>query len=205
MRGFLISLQQLTTTIGIMVAYWVGVSPQPFLSFRVEFLTYVLHQYGSNYIGGAGKGQSNFAWRLPMIIQGIPAIVLCVGLFFMPFSPRLLVNKGKEKEALKTLSYLRNLPEDHFLVQVELLEIKADVEFERAIFDRRFPELSKAVGDSVWRREFAQYSNIFRSRDNFKRVVLGSLVMFFQQWTGIDSSKCHRLQFHESQVLVTNP
>jgi hypothetical protein len=124
-----------------------------------------------------------------MIIQGIPAVVLCIGLFFMPFSPRLLVNKGKEQEALKTLSYLRNLPEDHYLVQVEFLEIKADAEFERAIFDKRSPELSKAAGNSVWRREFAQYSNIFRSKDNFKRVALASLVMFFQQWTGIDSSK----------------
>ncbi|KAE9363807.1 general substrate transporter [Stipitochalara longipes BDJ] len=167
MRGFLIALQQLTTTIGIMLAYWVA--------------------FGSNYIGGTGKGQSDLAWRLPMIIQGIPAVVLCIGLFFMPFSPRLLINKGKEQEALKTLSYLRNLPEEHYLVQVEFLEIKADAEFERAIFDKRFPELSKAAGNSVWRREFAQYSNIFRSRDNFKRVALASLVMFFQQWTGIDS------------------
>ncbi len=124
-----------------------------------------------------------------MIIQGIPAVVLCIGLFFMPFSPRLLINKGKEQEALKTLSYLRNLPEEHYLVQVEFLEIKADAEFERAIFDKRFPELSKGIGNSVWRREFAQYSNIFRSKDNFKRVALASLVMFFQQWTGIDSSK----------------
>jgi MFS family permease len=74
-------------------------------------------------------------------------------------------------------------------VQVEFLEIKADAEFERAIFDKRFPELSKAAGNSIWRREFAQYSNTFRSKDNFKRVALASVVMFMQQWTGIDSSK----------------
>ena len=129
------------------------------------------------------------AWRLPMIIQGIPAVILCVGLFFMPFSPRLLVNKGKDEEALKTLAYLRNLPEDHYLIQVEFLEIKADREFEKSIFDRRFPQLSSEVGDSVWRREFAQYSNLFRTKDAFKRVAIASLVMFFQQWTGIDSSK----------------
>lgn len=146
-------------------------------------------QFGSNYIGGTGDGQSDMAWRLPMIIQGIPAVILCVGLFFMPFSPRLLVNKGKEAEALKTLAYLRNLPEEHYLVQVEFLEIKADAEFEKSIFDKRFPQLSSAVGDSIWRREFAQYSNVFRTKDAFKRVALASLVMFFQQWTGIDSSK----------------
>ena len=155
MRGFLIALQQLTTTIGIMLAYWAA--------------------FGSNYIGGTGDGQSDMAWRLPMIIQGLPAVILCIGLFFMPFSPRLLVNKGRDSEALRTLAYLRNLPEDHYLVQVEYLE-------------KRFPKLSKDVGNSVWRREFAQYSNIFRSKDNFKRVALASLVMFFQQWTGIDSS-----------------
>jgi hypothetical protein len=129
------------------------------------------------------------AWRLPMIIQGVPAVILCVGLFFMPFSPRLLVNKGRDEEALKTLSYLRDLPEDHYLVQVEFLEIKADATFEKEYFDKKFPSLSAAAGNSVWRREFAQYSNIFRSKDNFKRVALASLVMFFQQWTGIDSSK----------------
>ena len=99
------------------------------------------------------------------------------------------MNKGKEGESLKTLAYLRNLPEDHYLVQVEFLEIKADAEFEKAIFEKRFPQLSSAAGDSVWRREFAQYSNVFRTKDAFKRVAIASLVMFFQQWTGIDSSK----------------
>ncbi|KAH6680807.1 quinate permease [Halenospora varia] len=167
MRGFLIALQQLTTTIGIMLAYWIA--------------------YGSNYIGGTAEGQSDWAWRVPMLVQGIPAVILCAGLFFMPFSPRLLVNKGKNEEALKTLSYLRNLPEDHYLVQVEFLEIKSDYEFEKAIFDKRFPQLAKSTGDSVWRREFAQYSNVFRTKDSFKRVAIASLVMFFQQWTGIDS------------------
>lgn len=168
-RGFLIALQQLSTTIGIMLAYWIA--------------------FGSNYIGGTGAGQSEMAWRLPMIVQGIPAVILCVGLLWMPFSPRLLVNKGRDEEALKTLSYLRNLPGEHFLVQAEYLEIKSDAEFEKAIFDRRFPQLSAATSDSVYRREFAQYSNIFRTKAAFKRVALASLVMFFQQWTGIDSSK----------------
>lgn len=124
-----------------------------------------------------------------MIIQGIPAIILCAGLFWMPFSPRLLVNKGRDEEAIKTLSYLRNLPRDHPLVQVEYLEIKADSEFEKAIFDKRFPSLAASTGNSVWRREFAQYTNIFRTKDSFKRVALACLVMFFQQWTGIDASK----------------
>ncbi|KAK7712152.1 hypothetical protein SLS57_007828 [Botryosphaeria dothidea] len=164
MRGFIIALQQLTTTIGIMLAYWVA--------------------YGSNYIGGTGEGQSNFAWRLPMLIQGVPAVCLAVGILFMPFSPRLLASKGRDEEAVRTISYLRNLPEDDFLVRAEFLEIKADVEFEKRTFDRQFPTFS---ANSIWRREFAQYSGLIRNKDAFKRVSLASLVMFFQQWTGIDS------------------
>ena len=166
MRGLLVALQQLSTTIGIMIAYWIG--------------------YGTNYIGGTGDGQSELAWRLPLIIQGIPAVFLAVGVVvLLPFSPRMLINKGRDEEALKVLSSLRKLPPDNELVQIEYLEIKSEVLFEKRIFTERFPEL--AATGSVWRREYAQYTNIFRSKDNFKRVAIAGLVMFFQQWSGIDS------------------
>lgn len=122
-----------------------------------------------------------------MLIQGVPAVCLAVGILFMPFSPRLLASKGRDEEAVRTISYLRNLPEDDFLVRAEFLEIKADVEFEKRTFDRQFPTFS---ANSIWRREFAQYSGLIRNKDAFKRVSLASLVMFFQQWTGIDSSTC---------------
>ncbi|KFY93436.1 hypothetical protein V500_03697 [Pseudogymnoascus sp. VKM F-4518 (FW-2643)] len=166
MRGLLVALQQLTTTIGIMTAYWIG--------------------YGSNYIGGTGKGQSDMAWRLPLIVQGVPAVILAIGvLLLLPFSPRMLVNKGRDEEALKVLSSLRGLATDHELVQIEYLEIKSEVLFEQRIFNERFPHLADT--GSVWRREYAQYTNIFRTKDNFKRVAIAGLIMFFQQWSGIDA------------------
>jgi len=108
--------------------------------------------------------------------------------WFMPFSPRWLMNNDREEEASQTLAYLRNLPEDHELVRIELLEIKAEVIFERQVFAKQFPSLANG-SSGILRREAAQYTNIFRSRDSFKRVAIGSLVMFFQQWSGIDSSK----------------
>lgn len=163
-RGFLVALQQLTTTIGIFLAYWIA--------------------YGTSHMEGPINGQSQYAWRIPLIIQGIPAIILAIGVWFLPFSPRLLMNKGKEQDALRTLAYLRNLPEEHELVQIEYLEIKAEVQFERESFAKQFPHLRT---NSIFRRELAQYVNIFRNKDSFKRVALGSLVMFFQQWSGIDS------------------
>lgn len=64
---------------------------------------------------------------------------------------------------------------------VEYLEIKADVEFGRAIFDKRFPTLASSAGNSVWRREFAQCSDILLSKDSLERVTIASLVMFFQE------------------------
>lgn len=171
MRGLLVALQQLSTTLGIMISYWIG--------------------YGTNYIGGTGDGQSDWAWRTPLLIQGIPAIILGFGVvFILPFSPRMLVNKGKDQQALRTLASLRGLPEDDELIQVEFLEIKSEVLFEQRAFERRFPHLvddGNGGRSSVWRKEFAQYSNIFRTKDHFKRVATAGLIMFFQQWSGIDS------------------
>lgn len=143
--------------------------------------------YGSNYIGGIGDTQSNLAWRLPSIIQGIPAIALAIGIWWMPFSPRWLVKQGRNEEALKTLAWLRKLPENHELVRVEYLEIKAECVFEQRSFERAFPTLGAKEKNSVLYREYAQYCNIFRTWDNFKRVSTAWLVMFFQQWSGIDS------------------
>ncbi|KAJ5376002.1 hypothetical protein N7509_012888 [Penicillium cosmopolitanum] len=167
MRGLLVALQQLSTTIGIMIAYWIG--------------------YGTNYIGGTGGNQSDWAWRTPSIIQGIPAIILVLGApFFPPLSPRMLVRKGREEEALKTLTSLRGLPEDEIILRCEFLEIKSEVLFEQRVFARKFSNLAES-GQSVWRHELAQYTRNFRTKDNFKRVAIAGLIMFFQQWSGVDS------------------
>ncbi|KAG6890444.1 hypothetical protein C0992_001637 [Termitomyces sp. T32_za158] len=165
-RGLLVAMQQLGVTLGIMMAYWIG--------------------YGTNFLGGTGSGQRDLAWQLPWIIQGIPAIVLAVGTFFMPYSPRLLVNKGRYAQAIDTLSYLRNLPKDHELIQIEFLEIKAEAIFDHRILEKRYPQLVKE-GTNIWVRECIGYANLFRSRDSFRRTAIAGIIMFFQQWTGIDS------------------
>ena len=149
--------------------------------------------YGCNYIGGTGDTQSNLAWRLPTIIQGIPAILLAFGIWLMPYSPRWLVKTGKDAKAKKTLAFLRNLPEEHELVQIEYLEIKAEALFEKRAFANAFPNLAAKEEGSVWVAQLAQYANCFRTRDNFKRVATAWLVMFFQQWSGIDASELFSL------------
>lgn len=160
----IVSMQQFATTLGIMFAYWIG--------------------YGTNYIGGNGDSQHELAWRLPLIIQGIPAVILAVGVWFLPFSPRLLVNHGRDEEAVQTLSRLRRMPSDDPLIQIEYLEIKAESEFENRAFEKRFPQLALQARGNRLLRELAQYVNIFRSKDSIKRVAIGGTVMFFQQWSG---------------------
>lgn len=145
--------------------------------------------YGSNYIGGTGEGQSDMAWRLPLIIQGVPGVILAVGVWFLPFSPRLLVNKGKDEEARASLGFLRNRAIDDRLVELEFLEIKAEALFEEQAFAKRFPTMASNSKTNPWVREAMQYASIFQKKDSFKRVAIAGLVMFFQQWSGIDSSE----------------
>ena len=76
---------------------------------------------GTNYIGGTGEDQHEAAWRIPLGLQLIPAVILGIGILFMPFSPRWLVNQGRDEEALTVLSQARNLPPDSELVRIEFL------------------------------------------------------------------------------------
>lgn len=151
-RGFLVSFYQFATILGIMLSFWCG--------------------YGSNYIGGTGEGQSNLAWRLPSIIQGIPAICLAIGIWWMPFSPRWLVKKGRHEEARRTLAWLRKLPENHDLVEVEYLEIQAEAVFEQRAFARAYPRLAEKQKQNQFMEQVGQYANCFRTWDNTKRCII---------------------------------
>jgi hypothetical protein len=73
------------------------------------------------------------------------------------------------------------------LIQAELKEIEAECLFEKRSFAKTFPNLAAKEQVSVLVREFAQYYQIFRTWDNFKRVAIAWLIMFFQQWSGIDA------------------
>jgi sugar porter (SP) family MFS transporter len=77
-RGSLSSLFQLAITIGILVAYLVNAAFAP-----------------------------ADIWRWPLALAVIPAVVLFVGMYFMPETPRWLVSKGREEEARRVLGRTR--------------------------------------------------------------------------------------------------
>lgn len=131
-------------------------------------------------VGGC-TGQTDLAWRLPLALQTVPAVILLVGAPFLPFSPRWLMSKGREEECRATLSKLRALPLDDPIVEGEYLEIMASVKFD----ERTAKELHP--GKQGVSLAFAKVGMLFTNRGLFRRLTVGCLIMFFQQFTGINA------------------
>ncbi|KAJ6513211.1 general substrate transporter [Mycena sanguinolenta] len=183
-RGSLVALQQLAITFGIMISFWID--------------------YGTNYIGGNGPTQKEAAWRLPLALQMVPAVILGVGILWMPFSPRWLVNQGRNDEALAVLSHARGMPEDSDLVQIEFLEIKAQYLFEKETSEKRFPKYQDGTFSSDFKLGFFAYLSLLRERSLLYRVAVGTLTMFFQQWTGINAVLYYAPTIFQSLGLTGN-
>ncbi|KAJ9270163.1 hypothetical protein DTO212C5_3657 [Paecilomyces variotii] len=166
-RGSLVALQQLAITFGIMVSFWID--------------------YGTNYIGGTGSTQSETAWLLPLALQLIPAILLGAGMLFMPFSPRWLVHHDREEEAKDVLVSLRGLPRDHPLLELEFLEIKSQSLFEKRTEKEKFPHLERSNTWSYIKLEAAGFGSLFKTWPMFRRVMVATVTMTFQQWTGVNA------------------
>ncbi|KAH6615805.1 general substrate transporter [Chaetomium sp. MPI-SDFR-AT-0129] len=166
-RGALVALQQLAICFGILISFWID--------------------YGTNYIGGTGEGQTDAAWLVPICLQLAPALLLFVGMIFMPFSPRWLIHHGREEEARKVLASLRGIDPDHELLEIEFLEIKAQSLFEKRSIALLFPELQEQTVWNTFKLQFVSIKKLFQTRAMFKRVIVASVTMFFQQWTGINA------------------
>ncbi len=54
---------------------------------------------------GTFKIHNTWAWRVPSALQALPSVFQVLLVWFAPESPRWLISKGREEEALKTLAY----------------------------------------------------------------------------------------------------
>jgi hypothetical protein len=107
------------------------------------------------------------------------------------------VHHGREAEGRKTLASLRNLSQDHDLIELEFLEIKAQSMFEKRSTAEHFPHLADGSAWSTIKLQFVAAASLFKSKAMLRRVALATITMFFQQWTvrGIQLYKnCNRTQ-----------
>ncbi|KAF1995685.1 high affinity glucose transporter [Amniculicola lignicola CBS 123094] len=118
MRGRVVGSQQWAITWGILIMYYIS--------------------YGCSFING------NAAFRVPWALQMIPAIGLFVGCIFLPESPRWLAKKDRWEDCHNVLTLVHGQGDPNApFVMLELSEIRAMVEFERANADVSFLELVK--------------------------------------------------------------
>jgi hypothetical protein len=132
-----------------------------FLLFR-PFLGYCAScfiDYGASFI------ETEWSWRLPLLLQCVFALVLACGTFLLPESPRYLVKNERDAEALKVLATMyAQAPEDDD-VQKEYNEIHTAVYYERTL------------GTPTWAEMFTTYR---------KRSFIAIAVQALGQLSGIN-------------------
>ena len=161
-RGALISMYQLMITIGIVLAF---LSDTFFATYaNLEPLATEISQSLSSLAGGRGQmvmqGYLSMPWRWMLGIIAIPALLMFLGMLFLPESPRWLVLKNR---APKAREVLRRLAASHEEAERELTEIENSLQVEQKGF------------------------SLFRDNRNFRRAVfLGVGLQVIQQFTGIN-------------------
>ncbi|KAK4096306.1 general substrate transporter [Parathielavia hyrcaniae] len=134
-------------------------------------------------------------YRIPIAIQFLWAVILGVGLMFLPDSPRYFVKKGNLQRATDALSRLRGQPKDSQYIQVELAEIVANEEYERQL-----------IPSTTW---FGSWANCFKgsvwkSNSNLRKTILGTSLQMMQQWTGVNFIFYYSTPFLKSTGAISN-
>ncbi|PPQ91031.1 hypothetical protein CVT25_013956 [Psilocybe cyanescens] len=155
-RGFLVGLNQQMVGIGFIVANWVG--------------------YGSQFI------KSDVSWRLPLglqvklsltrqfhtmltLDQMVPAGLLFVGIQFLPYSPRWLLEVGRDDEAREVVLKLHG--NDKISADEEYTQMYTTIKAEVSVKSRKI-------------------SDLWATRAMTHRTLVAVGVQVFCQFTGIN-------------------
>ena len=77
--GLMVGITQEMIGLGYIVSTWIG--------------------YGSSHVAVT----NSFSWRFPLAFQTVPCVIIVLALLLFPESPRYLLSKGKEEEALQVV------------------------------------------------------------------------------------------------------
>ncbi|KAL5116709.1 hypothetical protein ACEQ8H_005458 [Pleosporales sp. CAS-2024a] len=154
-RGQMVMIEGSLIVFGVMISYWID-------------------------LGFSFLEPSSIAWRFPIAFQIILALFILVAIPGLPESPRWLILKGRDDEALDVLSALSNLPRDDRKIQAEFRAVK-DVVFEMS--QGGFMECFK-----------------FNRNRNFHRTALGYVNQVFQQISGINLVTYYAATIFENSI-----
>ncbi|KAJ6437179.1 hypothetical protein O9K51_10149 [Purpureocillium lavendulum] len=154
-RGLIVGLAQQMIGVGFIVSTWVG--------------------YGSHCM----PATSSFQWRFPLAFQALPSVLLCVGMLWLPESPRHLIATDRLDEGMTILRKLHYDGHNEDWIRAEFHEIKMTIDAEKA---------TTAPGWLI----------MFKVNQWRKRLALGTLVQMFTQFTGINVIGYYQTVMYES-------
>ncbi|TVY20241.1 Hexose transporter 2 [Lachnellula arida] len=139
-RGTVVASYQLLITLGIWTAYMIN-------------------------WGTKAAYKNSAQWRIPNGLSALWAILLGVGILFLPESPRYAYRMNRVDEARKSMARLNGVGEHSLLIESEIAEIEAKLEEE------------KEGGDTRWYEAFTGERMMYR-------IILGMALQAGQQLTG---------------------
>jgi MFS family permease len=126
-RGRITGLFQIMVAIGVLISYFLNCEH----SFSLQHIRLFSDVFVVDGIAEHLSNKGAIVWRLPFGFQIVPNAIMLFGLFTVKESPRWLVSKDRNEEALKNLAYLRKRSTEDPEVIEELAEIQAALAEER--------------------------------------------------------------------------
>ncbi|KAF2195989.1 general substrate transporter [Delitschia confertaspora ATCC 74209] len=116
---------------------------------------------------GTKRISSDWSWRIPALTQAFPSVIQLIFIFWIPESPRWLIAKERNEEALNILGkYHANGDINNPTVQFEYTEIKETLRLEFQY------------------QKTSSYLDFFKTRGNRYRLLLLASLGLFSQWSG---------------------
>ncbi|KAJ5817053.1 hypothetical protein N7447_009286 [Penicillium robsamsonii] len=155
---------------------------------------------GAVIINKTSTMMNRLSYQIPLYTLYFLPVVMLVGLFFLPESPRWLLLHGRTDEALKSLTWIRADACDRFEVLKEFEEMRLNVERElgsdtKAVFFQQFSKrhlrrtlisigigcVNPAVGGMFVMAFTTYFMKTVGVEDPFKWSIVGQWVGYFGQ------------------------